>query len=55
VCTTYPAEPLLALFDPIVELARFGSCGCLPLDRRIDYPAICFGKLLQVGIAEIHI
>jgi hypothetical protein len=55
VCTAYPAEPPLTLFDPSVELAGFGPRGRVHLDWGIDNPAICFGDLFQVGVAQIHI
>jgi hypothetical protein len=55
VCTAYATPPFLPLFHPPIELASFRPCGCLHLDRRIDFSAICFGALLHLGIAEIHI
>jgi hypothetical protein len=37
---------MLPFFHPPIELATLGPCGRLHLDRRIDFPAICFGTLL---------
>ena len=53
--TAYPAQPLLAFFHPPIELASFRPRGRVHLERRIDCTAICFGDLLQVIAAEIHI
>ncbi len=55
VCTAYPAEPLLTLLDPPIELPSPRRHGRLHLDRRIYLPAICSGDLLQVIVAEVHI
>jgi hypothetical protein len=44
--TAYPTEPLLALFDPPIQPPSFAPCGHLHLDWRIDFSAVCFGKLL---------
>jgi hypothetical protein len=50
-----PTQPLLAFLHPPVELAGLRPRGRLDLDRWVDYASICFGKLLQVVVAEIHI
>jgi hypothetical protein len=55
VCTAYATPPLLPFFDPPIELAGFRPVGRLDLDGWIDFPPICFSKLLHVGVAEIHI
>jgi hypothetical protein len=55
VCTADATPPFLPFFHPPIELASFRPCGHLDLDRRIDFSAICFGTLLQVIVAEIHI
>ena len=52
---SYPAEPLLTLFDPPIELASLRPHGRLHLDRRIDSSAIRCGMLLHLVVAEIHI
>jgi hypothetical protein len=36
-------------------LASFDHSGHLDRDGWIDFPAICFGMLLHVVVAEIHI
>jgi hypothetical protein len=43
----YPAQPLLTLSDPPIQLASFRPGGRLHLDRRIDFSAICFGDKLR--------
>jgi hypothetical protein len=53
--TAYAAQPLLPFFHPPIEPASFRPCGRLHLDRRIDFSAICFGMLLQLGAAKIQI
>ena len=55
VLASYPAEPLLTLFDPSIELASLRPHGRLHLDRRIDSSAIRCGMLLDLGVAEIQI
>jgi hypothetical protein len=35
--------------------AGFRPRSRLHVDRRIDFSAICFGTLLHIGIAKIHI
>jgi hypothetical protein len=55
VCTAYPTPPFLPIFHPPIELAGCRPPGRLHLDRRINFSAICFGALLPVGVAEIHI
>ena len=47
-----PALPFLPLLHPPIELASSGPGGRLPLDRRVDFPAISFGMLLQLVLAE---
>lgn len=49
--TAYPAEPLLTLFDPPIELASRRPGGHLHLDGRINCSAICFAVLARI---EIH-
>ena len=51
--TSYTAKPLLALFDPPVELASSGPRGCLNLDGRIHFPAIRFAVLTRIEIPHI--
>jgi hypothetical protein len=53
VWTAYPSQPLLALFDPPVELASSGPRGCLNLDGRIHFPAIRFAVLTRIEIPHI--
>jgi hypothetical protein len=53
--TAYTTEPLLTLFDPPIELASFRPGGRLRVDRRIQFPAISFGTLPQLIVAEIHV
>jgi hypothetical protein len=55
VCTAYATPPFLPFFHPPIELASFRPRGRLGLDRRIDFSAICFGAVLHLVIAEIHI
>jgi hypothetical protein len=55
VCTADPTQPFLPFFHPPIELAAFRPGGRIHLDRRIDFSAICFGTLLQLRFAEIHI
>jgi hypothetical protein len=55
VLASYPAEPLLTLFDPPIELASSGPRGRPHQDRRIDLAAIRFGMLPHLVVAEIHI
>ena len=50
VWTAHPSQPLLALFDPPVELASSGPRGCLNLDGRIHFPAIRFAVLTRIEI-----
>jgi len=55
--TAYPPEPLQAwpvLLDPPVQLSGERPRGYIHLDRRVDFPAICFGAPLHLVIAEIH-
>jgi hypothetical protein len=47
--------PFLPFFHPPIELASSGPSGRLDLDGWVDFAAICFGDLLQVSIAEIHV
>jgi hypothetical protein len=53
VWTAYSPQPLLALFDPPVELASSGPPGCLNLDGRIHFPAIRFAVLTRIEIPHI--
>jgi hypothetical protein len=53
VCTVYATEPLLALFDPIIDLPGMRPRRHVDLDGSINFPAICCGELLQVVAAEI--
>jgi hypothetical protein len=53
--TAYPAEPLLTVFHPPIELASPRPRGRLHLDRRIDFSAVCCGQVLQLVVADIHI
>jgi hypothetical protein len=55
VCTTYATPPFPPFFHPPIELASFRPRGRLHRDRRIDFSAICFGMLLHLAVAEIHI
>jgi hypothetical protein len=50
VWTAYPSQPLLALFDPPVELASSGPRGRLNLDGRLHFPAIRFAVLTRSEI-----
>jgi hypothetical protein len=47
--------PFLPFFHPPVELPSLRPGGRLYLDRRIDFSAICFGKLVHLAVAEIHV
>jgi hypothetical protein len=51
VSTAYPAPPLSPFFHPPIQLTSFRPRRYLDLNRRVNYTAICCGKLLQVGIA----
>jgi hypothetical protein len=53
VWTAYPSQPLLALFDPPVQLASSGPRGCLNLEGRIHFPAIRFAVLIRIEIPHI--
>jgi hypothetical protein len=53
--TAYPTEPCLTFFHPPIELASIRPRGRLHLDRRIDFAAICFGTLLHIRVAQVHI
>jgi hypothetical protein len=53
--TAYATPPLTPFFYPPIELASLRPGGDVHLDRRIDFPPIHFGDLLQVIVAEIHI
>jgi hypothetical protein len=55
VCTAYATPPFLPFFHPPIELAGLRPRGRLDLDRCIDFSAICFGTLLYLVVAEIHI
>jgi hypothetical protein len=55
VCTAYATPPLLPFLHPPIELASLRPRGRLHLDRRIDFSAICFGPLLQIVAAELHL
>ena len=55
VCTPYPTPPFLPIFHPPIELGSPRPHGRLHLDRWIDFSAICFGTLLHLVVAEIHI
>jgi hypothetical protein len=55
VCIAYAAPPFLPFLHPPIELASLQPRGHLDLDRRIDFSAISFGKVLHVVVAEIHI
>jgi hypothetical protein len=54
-CTAYATPPLLPVFRPRIELVSFRPRGRLDLDGWIDFAAICFGMLLHLGVAEIHV
>ena len=43
------------LFDPPIELASFRPHSRLHLDWWINFSAVCFGMLLHLIVAEIHI
>jgi hypothetical protein len=51
----HATPPFLPVFYPPIELASFRPGGRLHLDRRIDFSAICFGTLLHLVVAEMHI
>ena len=53
VCTAYPTEPFPPLLHPPIELASFRPHGRLHLDRRIDFPTICFGMLTRTEIPHV--
>jgi hypothetical protein len=53
--TTHPPKPLLPFFHPPIELASIRPGSRVYLDRWVDCSAICFGTLLHVGVAKIHI
>ena len=55
ICTAYATPPFQPFLHPPIELAGFRPRGRLHLDRRMDFSAICFGTLLHLGGAEIHI
>ena len=55
VLAAYPAPLFPPFLDPPVELACLGPRGRLHLDRRIDFPAICSGDLLQIIAAGINV
>ena len=52
VWTAYPAQPLLALFHPPIELASSGPRGCLNFNRWIDCTAIRLA--VQTRIEILH-
>jgi hypothetical protein len=49
----YPAQPLLALFDPPVESAAWRPRCCLDFDRQIHFAAISFAVLTRIEIPHI--
>jgi hypothetical protein len=55
VCAAYPTPPFLPVLHPPIKLASWCPCGRLDVDRWVDNSAICFGKLLDILLAEIHI
>jgi hypothetical protein len=55
VSTAYPTEPFLPFFHPPIELASCRPGGRVHLHRRIGFSAICFGTVLYVAVAVIHI
>jgi hypothetical protein len=55
ICTAYATPPLPTFFHPPIELASARPRGRLHLDLRINFSAIPFGTLPQLGGAEIHI
>jgi hypothetical protein len=55
VCNAYPTPPFLPFSSPPIKLASFRPRGHLDLDRWIDFSAVCFGTLLHLVVAEIHI
>jgi hypothetical protein len=55
ISTAYPTEPIPVLFDPIVQPASRRPRGHLDRYGWVNFPAIIFGKTLQVVVAEIHI
>ena len=52
VCAAYATEPLLSVLHPPIKLPSFGPRGRIHLDRRVDFPTICFAALARI---EIHI
>jgi hypothetical protein len=52
ICTAYATPPLLPFFHPPIKLASLRPRGGVHLNRRTDFPAICFGTLLH-AIARI--
>ena len=53
--TAYATPPFLPFFHPPIQLAGIRPYGPLDHYRRLDCSAISGGKLLQVGVAQIHI
>jgi hypothetical protein len=53
--TPYAAPPLLALFHPVVEIARCGPCGRLHSDRRADFSAIGLVALPVLVEREVEV
>jgi hypothetical protein len=53
--TAYPTAPFQPLLHPVVDLPSSRPRGRLHLNGRINCTAVCFGDLLQVIVAEIHI
>jgi hypothetical protein len=55
VCAAHATPPFLPLSHPPIKLASWRPSGRLDLDGWIDFSTICFGKLLQVIIAQVYI
>jgi hypothetical protein len=53
VLIAHAAPPLLAFFDPAIEMAACRPCGFLDLDRQIDFAAIRFAVLARIEIPHI--
>jgi hypothetical protein len=52
ILTSYPAEPLLTLLDPPIELTSSGPGSRLDRDGRANFSAVCFGhnRLRGTGV-----
>jgi hypothetical protein len=55
ISTAHATPHFLPFFHPPIKLTSWRPRRCLDLERWVDFPAIGFGTLLQVVIAEVHI